>query len=82
MAVDLSEIEAHFVHRGGVCSVKAVYEQLKPKDRAMLREALAKDKSDFPASALARWLKKDKGITIAEKNLARHRNGDCACGQI
>jgi hypothetical protein len=59
------------------CKVRTVLDSLEPKDVAILTEALA-NTALWPHKTLSNALK-NKGITIVDSGISRHREGRCSC---
>jgi hypothetical protein len=69
--------EAQAAHRvGGVCGIKRVLETLDPADADDLR-AVLDDQSNMN-TIIARVLE-NRGITMSEQTIRRHRKGQCSC---
>jgi hypothetical protein len=61
------------------CQVKKVSEGLDPKDAAILLAAVANPEWKYLALEMAL---RDKGITLGQTGIKRHRLGTCSCGRI
>lgn len=61
------------------CKVTAVISELSEADKAILTEAIA-DTQSWPARSLSNALA-ERGLTLADTTIARHRKGQCQCGR-
>ena len=59
------------------CRVRSVLLELDDKDAEILRHALL-DLELWPAATLSKALKQ-RGITMSDNAIARHRKGFCSC---
>ena len=58
------------------CVIYLAKQKLSPLDQKELEEALA---IKIPAVAIARALKKELGLQVNGKAIAKHRAKDCSC---
>jgi hypothetical protein len=58
------------------CKVRSVLESLEPKDKEILKAALAD--SNWPHSTLTLELNK-RGLVLSEQPVRKHRIGRCSC---
>jgi mRNA degradation ribonuclease J1/J2 len=59
------------------CRVRSVLEELDEKDREILIAAIANSKT-WQARTLENSLR-ERGITISDTSITRHRQGHCSC---
>jgi hypothetical protein len=62
------------------CKVRTLFETLDPSDVEILRQALD-DEVTWPAKTLQRALA-DKGVSLIDSSISRHRTKVCSCSKI
>jgi len=68
-------IEKHTYKSENKCTLAIIIEMLKPNDRTVLLESIAKG---LPTTTLVAALRSE-GYQIAEATFQNHRNGKCKC---
>lgn len=67
-------------HRRYNCAVRTFYDTLSEADQEILMDLLTD--SSVSHNSLARALREQANIRLADTTIAKHRNGLCSCSRI